>query len=376
MLSDWMYRLRSLLRRSTVERELEDELQFHIEQETAKYVGTGENPEDALRRARLALGGFEQTKEECRDARGTRFIDDLDQDLRYAIRALLHNPAFALVAGLSLALGIGANTAVFAVVCGELYPVLHYSDTARLVKLVGLTSGANTPPPLSDTEIQFAASLPAVEEVTSVSGRAFHLTGGGAEPERVLGAGVCTNFFQILGVSPVLGRDFLPGDALLGAERVAIIKDSLWRSRFAASPSVLGQPITLNGEPHTVVGVVPSDLWLLPEVSKVYVPAVPDSTQSTRAQTNYDWEVYAKLRPGVAPDTVPRRDRIAVIGFQAHRERNTLAASGAPRGNCFRRPGGHSPATTSPADRRCVRVADRMCEYWKPAPRPRFSEAA
>ena len=213
MLSDWMYRLRALLRRSTVERELEDELRFHIEQETAKYVRTGENPEDALRRARLALGGLEQTKEECRDARGTRFMDDLGQDLRYAIRALLHNPAFALVAGLSLALGIGANTAVFTVICGESDPVLSYPDTARLVKLVGVTSGANTPPALSDTEIQFAASLPGVEDVTAVTGRAFHLTGGGAEPERVLGAGVSTNFFQILGVSPILGRGFLPGDS-------------------------------------------------------------------------------------------------------------------------------------------------------------------
>src|SRR6478672_807500 len=304
MLTDWLYRLRGLLRRGTVECELEDELRFHIEQEAAKYVRTGEEPENAVRHARLALGGLEQTKEECRDARGTRFLDDLGQDLRYAIRALLHDPAFALVAGLSLALGIGANTAVFTVICGELYPVLTYPDTARLVKLVGVTGGANTPPPLSDTEIQFAASLPGVEDVTAVTGRAFHLTGGGVEPERVLGAGVSTNFFQILGVSPILGRGFLPGDAQLGAERVAIIKDSLWRSRFTASPAILGQRITLNGELHTVVGVVPSDLWLLPEASKVYVPALVDSSQSTRARNNYDWEGYAKLRPGVAPDTI------------------------------------------------------------------------
>ena len=143
-----MYRLRVLLRRSTVERELEDELRFHIEQETAKYVRTGEEPETALRHAQLALGGLEHTKEECRDARGTRLLDDLAQDVRYAIRALLHDPAFALVAGLSLALGIGANTAVFTVICGELYPVLPYPDTARLVKLVGVATGDNTPPTL------------------------------------------------------------------------------------------------------------------------------------------------------------------------------------------------------------------------------------
>jgi len=304
MLSDGIYRMRAFLMRSKIERELDDELRFHIEQETAKYVRTGENPEHAVRHARLALGGLEQTKEECRDARGTRFLDDLGQDLRYAIRALLHDPAFTLVAGLSLALGIGANTAVFTVICGELYPVLTYPDTARLVKLVGVTSGTNTAPALSDTEIQFAASLPGVEDVTAVSGRAFHLTGGGAEPERVLGAGVTTNFFQVFGVSPILGRGFVPGDAQLGAERVAIIKDSLWRSRFTASPAILGQRITLNGELHTVVGVVPSDLWLLPEASKVYVPALVDSSQSTRARNNYDWEGYAKLRPGVAPDTI------------------------------------------------------------------------
>ncbi len=316
MLSDWMYRLRAFLRRSTVERELEDELLFHIEQETAKYVRTGENLEEAVRRARLALGGLEQTKEECRDARGTRFMDDLGQDLRYASRALLHNPAFTLVAGLSLALGIGANTAVFTVICGELYPVLTYSDTARLVKLVGVTSAANTPRQLSDTESQFAASFPGAEAIAAVTGRAFHVTGGGAGPERLLGAGVSTNFFQMLGVSPILGRDFLSGDAQLGAERVAIINDSLWRSRFAASPAVLGQRITLNDEPHTIVGVFPSDLWLLPEVSKVYVPAVVDSSQSTWARNNYDWEVYAKLRPGVAPDTIRVDTAAASLDFR------------------------------------------------------------
>ncbi len=182
--------------------------------------------------------------------------------------------------------------------------LLTYPDTARLVKLVGVTRGGNGPLPLSDTEIHFAAGLPDVEDVTAISGRAFHLTGGGADPERLLGAGVTTNFFQFLGVSPILGRGFLPGDAQPGAERVAIIKDSLWRSRFAASPAVLGQRITLNGGPYTVVGVVASDLWLLPEVSKVYLPAVVDSSQSAAARNNYDWEVYARLRPGVAPDTV------------------------------------------------------------------------
>jgi len=172
------------------------------------------------------------------------------------------------------------------------------------VKLVGVTAANSTPTRLSDAEMLSAVvNLDAVEEVAAVSGRAFHLTGGGSEPERLLGAGVSTNFFQFLGVPPLIGRQFLPEDGHPGAERVAIITDGLWRSRFAGSLGAVGQRVILNDEPHTIIGVVHADPWLLPDLS-IYVPAIFDASQSPRARNNFDWEGYARLRPGVAPEAV------------------------------------------------------------------------
>jgi predicted permease len=297
--------LKGLIRSRRVEQELDEELRAYLESSVEARVRAGMTPEGARRAARVAFGSIEAVKDRVRDVGWESMFENLLQDVRYALRVLRRSPAFTAVAVLSLALGIGANTSVFTLICGELFPVLTYPHATRLVKLVAVTTGGSTPTRLSDAEmLSAAANLNAVEEVAAVSGRAFHLTGGGSEPERLLGAGVSTNFFQFLGVSPLIGRRFLPDDGPPGAERVAIITDGLWRSRFGGSPGAVGQRITLNDEPHTIIGVVHSDSWLLPEVSKIYVPAMFDASQSTRARNNFDWEGYARLRPGAAPEAI------------------------------------------------------------------------
>ncbi|PYT20398.1 MAG: hypothetical protein DMG57_42275 [Acidobacteria bacterium] len=299
--NDLLLRLRALVFRRRVDHELNEELRFHIEMQTRKNLAAGMSAREATRRARVQFGGFDQAKEECRDARRTRWLEDLAQDIRYGLRTLRLNPGFTLVAVFSLALGIGANAAVFSVLCGELFPHLAYRDSSQLLKLVGAANRGDTPATLSDFEfLSLRTDIRTLQEVAAVSGQVFHVTGGGSEPERLVGAAVSTNFFSFLGVSPFIGRDFLREDSRPGSEGVVILSAGLWRSRYGGTRAVLGQRVMLNEQPHTIVGVVSSDPWLRPEMGKVYVPAVIDGTSSAQARNNYDWEVYARLHPGLS----------------------------------------------------------------------------
>jgi putative ABC transport system permease protein len=186
-----------------MEHELDEELCFHIAMQTRKNLAAGTSAPEARRSAHLQFGGLEQVKEECRDARGTRWLEDLAQDICYGLCTLRLNPGFTLVAVFSLALGIGANVAVFGVLCGELFPHLAYRDSAQLLKLVGAAKRGDTPKTLSDFEfLSLGTDIHTLREVAAVSGEAFHVTGGGSEPERLVGVAVSGNFFSLLGVSP------------------------------------------------------------------------------------------------------------------------------------------------------------------------------
>ena len=249
--------LRTLFRRRQEEQQLNDELQFHLERQIEQNLAAGMSPEEARYAALRLFGGVQQTKEECRDMRRVNLIENLIQDLRYGLRMLRTNPGFTGVAVVTLALGIGANTAIFSVVNAVLVRSLPYPHASRLVWITQevrelkaeIEAGADY---LGWREQNHAfGDMAAYDESGS-----FNLTGRG-KPERVVGAMVSSSLFTTLGVQPSLGRAFTVEEDRPGAPKVAVITHRFWNRRLGSDPHVLGLMIALNGESYTVIGVMP-----------------------------------------------------------------------------------------------------------------------
>lgn len=257
MLSDLRYWLRALLRHRQVEAELEEELRYHFDREVEKNVRAGMTKQEAMRRARLAFGGHEHAKEDCREERGTSFIENTTQDARYALRQLRANPIFAVVMIATLALAIGANSAIFSVVDGVLLRRLPFARADRVVRLF-LTSPIFPRFPLNPWDFRDLR-----DRNRSFSGMAaftrsdLQLSGGSEKPEMLYGFAITAGFFDVLGVRPELGHEFDRANEVPNSAHEAVISDRLWRTDFGADPGILGRKITLNALPFTVVGVMP-----------------------------------------------------------------------------------------------------------------------
>jgi len=314
MLADLTYRLRSLLKRKEAETELDDELRFHFEQQVAKHIAAGLTRDQAVRRARLLFGGMEQVKEECRDARGVRIIENLLQDLRYGVRMLRKKPAFTLVAVLTLALGVGANTAIFSIVNAVLLRQLPYPDPGRLVRIffaspgVGLQDVPFSVPELDDLRTRSGV----FEDVSGIGGGSVNLTGA-SQPERLEFVVTHPNYFSMLGASPQIGRLFGPQDFALGFAPIAVISDGLWRRSYGADPGVLGRTLHLDNDPYTIVGVLPPgfrnpgparphdiELWLTAGFSANPVPKPARGTRIIPA-------AIGRLKPGLTVEQAQAR---------------------------------------------------------------------
>lgn len=256
MLDDLRFRVRALFRHRAVETELDEELRFHFEREVDKYRQRGMTEEEAKRQARLAFGGHEQVKEDCRGARGTGFLELTLDDTRYAVRQLQLNPTFAMVMILTLALSIGANSAIFSVINGVLLKKLPYPEPQRLVR-VFLSSPEYPKFPLNPFDfLDFRARNRSFESIAAFTRGDVQMSGEG-EPVKLNGFGITSGYFRVLGLKPAIGREFdfqaeIPGNGLQ-----VILSDRLWRTRFGADPNVLGRKITLNLQPFTVIGVMP-----------------------------------------------------------------------------------------------------------------------
>ena len=259
MFNDLRIRLRSLFRRDAVESELQDELRFHFDREVEKYERSGLAHPEAARRARLAFGGEDQVKESCREARGTHLPETVIQDLRYGLRAMGHNPGFFAIAALTLALGIGASTAVFSIVDSILLKPLPYPKAERVAMLwrEGPLAGIGDFP-WSPLEYRILARTEkAFQNLAAFKKDSFNLTGM-ANPELLEGVRTTAGFFPVLGVSPALGRVFTAEEDQPGHEHVVVLSNRLWRTRFGSDAGVLGTAIHLNGTLYTVIGVMPA----------------------------------------------------------------------------------------------------------------------
>jgi putative ABC transport system permease protein len=246
--------LRNLLRKSRMDRELDSELRFHLEAQTEANLRAGMTPEEARRRARLSLGGVEQVKEGVREVRPGLWLETLWRDLGFAARLLRKNPGFTAVAVLTLALGIGANTAIFSVVYAVQLNRLPYPEPERLMMLWERDrDGRSTVgfPTFADWQSQSHT----FESMAAMSDWNPILSGGG-DPEILEGASVTNDFFRVLGVHPMLGRNFTDQDGPPG-NRVVILSHSAWKRRFHGDPSVVGKPILMMGVERTLIGVMP-----------------------------------------------------------------------------------------------------------------------
>jgi macrolide transport system ATP-binding/permease protein len=259
----WRDKLRlrgwSLVRRRRVERELDDELRFHLEQQIAENLAAGMSAEEARYAARRSVGGVEQIKEECRDTRGVNLIEDLLQDFRYSVRALRRNSGFTTAAIVMLALGIGAVTAVFSVVDATLIRPLPFADAGRIVELARMSPRFDHPVPISGADfLDWRARSRTFAAMAAYDFSSFtRMTAAG--PERVSVGRVSPTFFSVLGVRPALGRAFLPDEDQPTNAHVALLSFGAWQQWFGADAQSLGQNLLLNGESYTIAAVLPRE---------------------------------------------------------------------------------------------------------------------
>src|SRR5262245_4827104 len=306
MLSRLKTALRALLRRTQVERELDEELRYHIERQAEQNIRSGMKPEEARREALKAFGGVGQAKERSRDARGVRWIEELWQDLRYGLRMLLKNRGFTVVAMLTLALGIGANTAIFSVVNSVLLRSLPYQDPERIVRIWN-TDGRV---PISEPEFnEYRNQSQSFDHVAAYVVFPNNLTGIN-EPERVLTAATSSGFFPALGVRMELGRAYSSDEDQRGRNVVVVLSHRLWQRHFSSDPNLIGRAITLNGRSRTVIGVTPPGFGFPSDKVDAWTPAAinPASTNTGAHYLN----VIARLRPGRDLDQANAELKVAV----------------------------------------------------------------
>ncbi len=291
-------RLALLVHRSDLDRDLEDELRFHLEMGEAAARAEGAGAEEARRAARLRLGNPLRLREESREVLGFPRLEALARDVSLATRRLRRSAGFTVAATLTLALGIGASAALFALVDAVLLRPLPYPEPHRLVSLRERGGEARlsvAPANLADYRVPSFESLAAWHFVE------MDLSAGG-RPETLFGHAVTADFFAVLGKGPVLGRAFLPEEDREGGPRVVILSDRLWRSRFGADAGLVGRTIRLDRQPHEVVGVLPGDFVTLGTLFSgravdVLVPAAfPADLLANRG--DHETNVVARIRPG------------------------------------------------------------------------------
>ena len=305
----WWDELKYLMRklnRKRADRELEEEIRTHLELETLEKIEEGFSPEEARAAARRRLGNQTLLSESSREVWGFRSIERLIQDLRFGARMFLKSPGMTAVLILTIALGIGFNSALFSLVNTLLLNPLPFPDADRLVVVwagSAKTSGAR----LGGSPEEYAEWRKQTQSFAGIAAQAgmlFNLSGTD-EPERILGGRVSTNFFSVFGISPALGRDFLPEEDELKGGRVVVLSQSVWRRRFNADPSLIGRTIMLNDLSYTVVGILPSG-FRYPQIhegdseKELWTPVQVESLPDRGAPF---LSVIARLKSGMAMET-------------------------------------------------------------------------
>jgi predicted permease len=295
----WLMRL---FRKRKLDNQLDAELRFHIEQRTADLVAAGIEPAEARRRTMIEFGGVERAKEECRETRGSYFLETFLLDLRYALRTLRKSPAFAVVAILTLALGIAMNTAIFSLVDAFLLtpPSVAHPERVAVITDYYAHNGGWYFDRISPLDyLAFRSRLQAFSGLTAAAPSQLANLNIADTPQRVTMMAVRPNFFAVLGVHPRLGRAFVPSEDQPGHGRVALLSSKLWRTQFGNDPKILGRRIEINGRSYTVVGIMPHGFSAPRATAQIWIPLVFGPQQLTaEARASRFLTLFGRLRPG------------------------------------------------------------------------------
>lgn len=314
MVKNSIRRVLYMLRRSRRDIELREEMETHRALRQAALERDGLTPEDAERASRRAMGNVTLAVEDARDVWIVGAVDELWHDIRIALRVLRKSPGFAFAGIATLAISIGANTAIFSVVYAALLKPLPYEKPGELVAIsLRIPTLQARFPTLTIRPIDFAAfrrSNTTFADLSAIRERNFNLTGRG-DPERLYGARASANLFSMLGVQPALGRAFLPDEDTPGKDAVVVISHDLWARRFGGDPAIVNTTVSLDGQPHLVVGVMPSDflfptrkqlhpqLELGPRID-IWKPAAFSQDDMQDGLIGFSWGVIGRLKPGVS----------------------------------------------------------------------------
>ena len=286
----------AVLRRGRMEREMDEEMRFHLEARAADLIRGGTKPQEAMRQARLEFGGMETAKDQCRDAVGVSFLESFLQDMRHGVRTMMRAPVFTVITVAVLALGIGANTAIFSVIDAVLLRPLAYRDSDRLVTIL---MDGNSPVSVANY-VDWRDQGHSFSEMGAADYWSPNLTGIDS-PEHVNGLKVTQNLFPMLGIEPMLGRLFVEGEDKEGADREVILSYRLWQRRFSSDPNVLGKPIVLDGNAYVVVGVMPAGFQFAPfwaTHAELWVPNAFGGRIHNRGGNSL--RIFARLNDGIS----------------------------------------------------------------------------
>jgi putative ABC transport system permease protein len=286
---------RNIFRKRRVDQDLDDEVRSYLDLVIDEKRSAGLSDNEARRAALIELQGLEQIKERVRDVRAGTVVEQLCRDVRYGVRVLIKNRSFTTAAVATLALGIGANTAIFTIVDTIVFRPLPYADPERLVKIWGTAPGTQrTDISWADfTDLQSQSGV--FERMAADDGMGFTVVYGNGSREMALGAMVTAEWLSTLGVRPLLGRMFVPEEAQRGRDHVVVLTHSYWRRKFASDPNVIGRALSVDGEPFTIIGVLPPNV--LRYLSDFLKPLTPSDYPTERGHRDLD--VFARLRPDV-----------------------------------------------------------------------------
>jgi len=286
-----------MTRRDRMLQGLDQEIQDFIDRETQDNIERGMSPEDARYAALRKFGNVTRMKEDTREVWRVVWLEELLQDIRYGLRMLRRSPGFTAVAALTLALGIGANTAIFSVVEAVLLRPLPFHEPDRVVQVLETTAGLPYVSASGEDYLDWESQNHSLEGSSITTWTQNYNASGAGQPETVSVLRVEANFFSVIGAQPFIGSGFAAGSDQVGQDHVAVLSYGFWQRHFAGNAGTLGKSVELNDQPYTVVGVMPP--WFAyPQTTDVWIP-IDKTVAGTSARGNYSYRVIGRLKDGV-----------------------------------------------------------------------------